>query len=40
MTAAILKGTFAQVLAAMLQAPRGITVKRWIELNKGDKCTT
>ncbi len=31
MTARVISGTFAQVLADMMQAPRGITVKQWIE---------
>ncbi len=30
MSAAILKGTFAHVLAALYAAPQGITVKQWI----------
>ncbi len=32
MTALILRGTLAQVLQQLMQAPRGITVKQWIEL--------
>ena len=36
MTAAILRGSFASVLAALMQAPRGITVKQWIKI-KGEK---
>ncbi len=34
MTATILRGSLAQVLAQLMQAPRGITVKQWIELRE------
>ncbi len=34
MTAAILRGTLAQVLAQLMQAPRGVTVKEWITITR------
>ncbi len=37
MTARIIAGTFAHVIAQLMQAPKGITVKQWITINKGEK---
>lgn len=33
MNARYLTGTFPSILAALWQAPRGMTVKQWITLN-------